>query len=118
MIDLRLVGLAMRRTPVSEISKQLFPWALGGFVLMFSTGILLFISQPVKCYESVFFPIKMGLILLAGVNALVFQLTMYPSMTDWDTAPAPPFWARAMGAASLMLWIGVVAAGRSMAYKF
>jgi uncharacterized protein DUF6644 len=84
MIDLRLVGLAMRKAPVSEISKQLLPWALIGFGIMFSTGLLLFVAQPLKCYESIFFPIKMGLILLAGLNAVVFQFTVYPTIADWD----------------------------------
>jgi hypothetical protein len=118
MIDLRLMGLAMRKVAVSEISKQLLPWALIGFGIMFSTGLLLFVAQPLKCYESIFFPIKMGLILLAGLNALVFQVTMYPTLVDWDQSPLPPFWARLMGALSLVLWVGVVAAGRTMAYKF
>lgn len=118
VIDLRLVGLAMRKVPVSEISKQLLPWALIGFGIMFSTGSLLFIAQPLKCYQSIFFPIKMGLILCAGLNALVFQLTMYSTLADWDQEPVPPFWARLMGSLSLVLWVGVVAAGRTMAYKF
>jgi hypothetical protein len=118
MIDLRLVGLAMRKVAVSEISKQLLPWALIGFGIMFSTGLLLFVAQPLKCYANIFFPIKMGLILLAGLNALVFQVTIYPTLVNWDQSPVPPFWARLMGALSLVLWVGVVAAGRTMAYKF
>jgi hypothetical protein len=94
------------------------PWALKGFVIMFVTGILLFLAQPLKAYNSIFFYIKMALIALAGINALVYELTIHPGMVDWDNAPIPPFRARLVGALSLILWIGVVTAGRTMAYKF
>src|SRR5580704_11616622 len=55
IMDLRLAGLLMRREPVSQISNQLMPWSLAGFVVMFITGVLLFWSQAMKAYSSVFF---------------------------------------------------------------
>jgi hypothetical protein len=118
LIDLRLVGVALRRQPVSEVSKQLLPWALGGFAIMFLTGLFLFLSLPMKCYGSIFFRIKMLLLVLAGVNALFYQIVFYPHMSGWDDLPAPPLAVRLVGALSLALWIGVVTAGRTMAYKF
>jgi hypothetical protein len=45
VMDLRLAGVLMRREPVSQIFNQLMPWSLGGFLLMFLTGALLFLSQ-------------------------------------------------------------------------
>ena len=41
-LDLRLVGLTLRRVPVSEVAGRLLPWALGGFALMVVCGLLLF----------------------------------------------------------------------------
>jgi hypothetical protein len=117
-IDLRLAGLVMRGESASEISGQLLPWALGGFVVMFITGVLLFISQPMKCYNSILFTIKMTLLALAGLNALIFHLTIYRSMAQWDKAVVPPLGARLAGLLSLLLWVGVIAAGRTMAYRF
>jgi hypothetical protein len=118
LIDLRLVGVALRKQPVSEVSKQLLPWALGGFAIMFFTGLLLFLSLPMKCYASIFFRVKMLLLVLAGGNALFYQFRFFPHMSEWDDLPAPPPAVRLVGALSLLLWISVVAAGRNMAYRF
>ncbi len=118
LIDLRLVGVALRKQPVSEVSKQLLPWALGGFAIMFLTGLFLFLSLPMKCYSSIFFRIKMLLLVIAGANAVLYQFVFYPHMSEWDDWPSPPLAVRLVGALSLALWIGVVTAGRTMAYKF
>jgi hypothetical protein len=118
LFDLRLLGLSFRREPVSQVMSQIMPWSTAGFVVMFVTGGLLFWSQALKAYGSVYFRIKLVLLLLAGVNALVFQLTLYRSMATWDKAEVTPLRARLAGGLSLALWIGIIAAGRTMAYKF
>lgn len=117
-IDLRLAGLVLRNESATEVSGQLLPWALSGFLTMFVTGVFLFISMPMKCYNSIFFTIKMTLLFLAGLNALIFHLTIYRSMAKWDRDTIPPFGARVAGFLSLALWVGVIAAGRTMAYRF
>jgi hypothetical protein len=118
VIDLRLAGLLLRREPVSQVSNQVMPWSLGGFTIMFLTGTLLFWSQAVKAYGSIFFRIKILFLLLAGINALVFELTLRRSIATWDTAETPPFRARLAGICGIVLWAGVIAAGRTMAYNF
>ena len=118
IVDLRLAGVLMRREPVSRISNQLMPWSLAGFVVMFLTGGLLFWSQAVKAWGSVFFRIKLTLLILAAINALIFELTLRRSIVEWDTAETPPFRARLAGVLGIVLWAGVIAAGRTMAYTF
>jgi hypothetical protein len=118
IMDLRLAGVLMRREPVSEVSRQLMPWSLAGFTVMFITGGLLFWSQAMKAYGSVFFRIKLGLLVLAAINALVFELTLRRSIVAWDTAETPPFRVRMAGVLGILLWAGVIAAGRTMAYNF
>ena len=118
VFDLRLLGLGLRREPVSQVMSQIMPWSIAGIVVMFVTGGLLFWCQALKAYDSVFFRIKLLLLVLAGVNALVFQLTVYRSMATWDKAEITPLQVRLTGGLSLALWIGIIAAGRTMAYKF
>ena len=118
VMDLRLAGLLMRRQPVSEVSGQLMPWSLAGFAIMLTTGSLLFWSQPLKAYGSIYFRIKILLLLLAGINALVFELTLRRTVATWDVAETPPFRARLAGVMGIVLWAGVIAAGRTMAYNF
>jgi hypothetical protein len=117
IMDLRLTGILLRREPVSQVSRQLMPWSLGGFALMFITGILLFWSQAVKAYGNIFFRIKLSLLLLAAINALVFELTMRRSIASWDSAEKPPFRVRLAGVLGIALWMAVIAAGRTMAYN-
>src|SRR5215470_7280761 len=71
--DLRLLGLKMKDRPVSEIWRQLMPFATAGFVIMFISGSLLFWSEAVRAWNSTFFKIKLAALFLAGLNALIFQ---------------------------------------------
>ena len=116
LVDLRLLGLGLRREPVSAVVSRIVPWTLSGFVLMFLTGGWLFSGEASKLYLSPAFRIKMGLLLLAGLNALIFHLTAYRSAAKWDEMPVAPVRARMAGLISLVLWIGIIAAGRSIAY--
>ena len=115
-VDLRLLGATMRSRPVSEVYDSVKGWMLAGFCVMFVTGALLFVAHATKAYESVFFRTKIALLLLAGVNALVFHRTVNRRSTSWHDAPVPPTAARLAGLASLVLWLSVIAAGRLFAY--
>ena len=118
MLDLRLVGAGMRGIAVSEVAGRLLPWALAGFALMAVSGALLFYSGPVRASRNIFFQIKMLMIVLAGINALLFHFTIYRRVTEWDRDPSPPFRARLAGYCSLVLWAGVVVCGRMQAYNW
>ena len=82
------------------------------------SGVLLFYSGPLRAAANIFFQVKMGMIALTGVNALAFHFTIYRRVAAWDTDPSPPLRARLAGAASLLLWSGVVICGRMQAYNW
>lgn len=110
--DLRLMGLAMCREPVSSLSRRLLPWTWTGFAVQVATGVLLFSSEAVRMYANPAFRLKMLLIALAGVHAVIFHFTARRSVSVWDESRLLPAGARAAGLLSILLWIGVVAAGR------
>jgi hypothetical protein len=83
---------------------------------MFLTGGWLFSAEASKLYHSPAFRIKMMLLSLAGLNALIFHLTIYRRAAEWNDRPVAPARARLAGLFSLLLWIGIIAAGRSIAY--
>ena len=118
MLDLRLLGVTMVRTPASEVAGRLLPWTIAGFAVMVTAGALLFYAIPVKTYLNIFFRNKVALLVLAGVNAAVFQLTIWRSMDQWDVDPVPPLRARLAAGVSLVLWAGIVGAGRMIAYNW
>jgi hypothetical protein len=116
--DFRLIGLAFRRQAVSDVWKQVMPLALAGFVLMFLSGVLLFWAEARVAYHSVHFWIKLGLLAIAGVNALAFEMKTSRSIAEWDRAPVPPATVRMAGYLSLALWTAIIVTGRTMAYTF
>ena len=118
MLDLRLLGIGLSGVPVSDVAGRLLPWSLVGFALMAISGILLFYSGPVRASQNIFFRIKLVMIALTGINALLFHLTIYKRVADWDCDPTPPFRARLAGACSLLLWCLVVICGRMQAYNW
>jgi len=115
LVDLRLLGLALRSVPITDLVARIVPATLGGFGLMLVTGGLLFASEAVKMYESPAFRIKVVLLALAGLNALIFHRTIYRDAARWGSA-AVPAQARLAGLLSLALWIAIIAAGRAIAY--
>ena len=116
ILDLRLMGLTFREEAVSKLARRFLPWAWFGFVVQVVTGALMFASEAVKMTENWAFELKMALILAAGVNAVVFHSLSYQSVDRWDHDPVAPLSARIAGASSILLWFGIVAAGRYIAY--
>ena len=117
MLDLRLLQWAFRSQPVTTVMNQVMPFALPGFGIMFATGALLFFAQAEKVYTNSYFRVKMLLLILLGINALVYQVRFYPVMDEWDSSGTVPSGARAIAALSLLFWMCVIACGRLMAYE-
>lgn len=116
ILDLRLMGLTFRDEPVSKLAGRFLPWAWAGFIIQVVTGGLLFSSEATKMYGNTGFQYKMVMILVAGVNAFVFHSLAYQSVGKWDKDPVAPVSARIAGLLSILLWFGIVAAGRWIAY--
>jgi len=117
MLDLRLLGVAMSRIPVSAFTQRLLPWTRGAFVIMIATGVLLFTATPVEYYNSLSFRIKLVLLAVAGFNVWCFHARTRRRIADWDSAVMPPNAARIAAIVSLAAWSGVVIAGRLVAYE-
>lgn len=109
IVDLRVLGYG-RGLPLQRLSAALAPIALTGFAAMVVSGALLFVADARALAGSSIFLAKLGLIALAALNALAFRIG-WRRLDDH-----PPLAARALAAASLILWLSVVIAGRLIAY--
>jgi hypothetical protein len=118
MLDLRLLGVGFGGTPVSELTGRLLPWTRAGFTVMVATGLMLFYATPVTYYQSIFFRIKVLLLVAAGINVFVFHSRTHHSVATWDHAAKPPRAARVAAIVSLVAWSGVVISGRLVAYNW
>lgn len=118
VIDLRLLGVAFTDVAASKIVERLDKAMLLGFVVMVISGVLLFYAIPVRSTQSIWFRIKVVLLIAAGINALLIRRMTRSSGLTWDTDPVPPRRIRVGAGLSLGLWTLVIAAGRSMAYDW
>ncbi len=118
LVDLRLLGFAFTSIPVSEFTSRLLPWTVAGFVIMTATGVLLFYAIPVRSYQSIWFRIKVIVLLAAGINAWLFHRRVEQDRDQWDGNTVPPRGARISAATSLACWVVVIVTGRMIAYNW
>ena len=109
IVDLRLLGMGMRRQSASELAADLDPWTWAGLALMLITGPLMFSADAVRYPYNPSFQFKMVCLLLA----LLFHFTIHRKVTRSEVSPAA---AKLTGGLSLVLWTAVVAGGRMIAF--
>lgn len=118
MVDLRLLGVGFREVPISQMTARLLPYSVVGFAIMFVTGVLLFYAIPVRTYQSIFFRVKVMMLVIAAVNVWFFHRRVARDRQRWDTQPKPPLGARVSAMVSIAMWCGVIVAGRMIAYNW
>ena len=116
LVDVRLLGLGLRKYPVADLVNQLRPLKRFGFVLMIACGILMAGCKAEEYYYNTFFWAKMSLLALVAVHALIFRGGVYRNTAKLDAAAAMPVQARLAAALSLILWAGLIVAGRGIGY--
>lgn len=92
-VDLRLLGVAMRKRPVSDVIGQLSWLKRVGFVLVATCGILMFGSKAEEYYYNAFFRTKMIILAMIFLHAVVFRGSVYRQAPKFDEAgqiPAGP----------------------------
>jgi hypothetical protein len=113
MFDLRVLGLG-RDLPVRALARHLLPWSAGSMLLVLPTGLLLFAAEAPDLAANPVFLLKLGLIGVAGMNALVFHAGPYRAAERWQGRAPPRACLHAV--LSLLLWLAVIACGRLLAY--
>ena len=111
VVDLQLLGWARGRDTIARMTREVVPWTLGAFALAAVTGALLFVSAAERYWINGFFRTKLVLLVLAGINMLVFHLVTGRDPAALDRTPVPRS-GRVAGALSLCAWILIVVCGR------
>jgi len=113
-IDLRVLGVA-RGLPIHPLHR-LLPLAFIGFGINLLTGLMFFAHDPFVYAYNMSFRIKMLLILVAGLNALWFQLGVFIDVDKWEPGIEASRLAKVISALSLLIWFAVITAGRFIAF--
>lgn len=115
-VDLRLLGLARNAMPVTVVMRYLLPLSHCGFALALVTGLSMFAGVAKTVGLSTAAPWKLGLLVLAGLNILAFHHGVYRSVAQWDLHAQTPASAKTAALVSATAWVGVIFAGRFLAY--
>ena len=113
MLDLRLLGLGLRDQPIARVARDAQPWLVGSLIVMLVSGALLFSSEPIKCYHSTPFWVKMTSLALA----MIFAFTVRRRVALAHEGRVKPIWLKLVAVVSLMLWFGVGAGGRWIGFS-
>jgi hypothetical protein len=105
MADLRLLGWSALRYPLIVVTREVVPWTWGAFAIATVTGIGMFITRASAYVANPAFLAKVVLLLIAGANVFVLH---FIALRDTDRRRLQ----FATGACSLLVWAGVVLAGR------
>ena len=117
LVDLRLAGLLLTAQPVADVVKGLRPWFVGGFLVVFASGLLLFVAKATIFFSSPLFWVKIFLIFLAGLNALYFEINHRRQDAGDTLLPGGALVsARLSGLLSLTFWTVIIVFGRLLAY--
>ena len=116
--DLRLLGWGFRKHTVSDIVDQLrWPKRIG-FLLVATCGLLVLGTKAEEYFLNPFFRLKVALLALVAVHALIFRGSVYNKAAEFDALPELPPRAKLAGALSLLLWVSIACAGRSIGYIY
>ncbi len=118
IIDLRMLGLTFTSVPASTIAERLDIPMLIGMAIMMVTGFILYFAIPVRTTQSIWFRMKVVLMIAAIANAFLFRAKMKAATGSWDLDPKPPKNIRVLAGLSLGLWSAVVITGRTIAYDW
>jgi hypothetical protein len=112
-LDLRLLGLG-RAIAIAPMAQLLLPMSRFGFLLAISMGFLLFSADASHVVRNPAFQSKLLLIAAALVTVVIAHLGPWRRMALWGAEA--PGGAKVTALLSLLLWLGVVCAGRLIAY--
>jgi uncharacterized membrane protein YhdT len=113
IVDLRLLGLGLRHQPIRDLARDAQPWLNWSLLVMFITGVGLFLSESTKCYYSYPFWFKMSSLSLA----IIFAFTVRRWVIFADEGRVGPVARTVVGLVSLALWFSVGAGGRWIGFS-
>jgi hypothetical protein len=116
MVDLHVLGLLHRGQPLAAVAHRFLPWIWWPLLVLLVTGCTLIVGEPARSLRNPAFVAKM--LMLAGVLllTLVFQRGLRRDARFWEDSSTRRLGGRLVAGASLVLWIGIVFAGRWIAY--
>jgi hypothetical protein len=112
LVDLRLLGVTLRRESTAKLLRDTEPWTLAGLVIVLLSGAILFMSQPQIYLANSSFYFKIACLLIA----IVYNFTIHRKVAASASSDSSPGGAKLVAIVSLALWVGTVVGGVFIAF--
>jgi uncharacterized membrane protein SirB2 len=116
VLNLRLIGLWGRDESKQAAARRLLPFIWWPLPILLVTGALLITAEPARSLENPSFAIKMSLLAAAIVLTFLFQRRYAAGLVSTPAQGWAGMAVRGLGVASIAVWVGIVLAGRWIAY--
>ncbi|HEX4137242.1 MAG TPA: DUF6644 family protein [Bryobacteraceae bacterium] len=98
LVDLRLLGLALKRTNPGQLVKDTSLWTLAGLIIVITSGLLIFSSDPIRYIYNTGFQFKIAVLVLA----IIYNYTIHNRVARSNPSPST---AKLVAVVSLFLWV-------------
>src|SRR5262245_34708914 len=116
MINLRLLGLYAADQPLKEVLARFLPFIWWPLIVLLLTGIVMIVGEPPRSLKNPVFQIKMALLFAALVATLTCRVTLRRHPDFGDLRAGRRAGAATLASVSMLLWVGIIFAGRWIAY--
>jgi hypothetical protein len=110
LVDLRLLGLGLKRQTAAQIAKDTSLWTLAGLIIVITSGLVIFTTDPLRYYYNPSFRYKNVALLVA----ILYNYTIHRKVAMSDHAS--PILGGLVAGLSLLLWVSIVFAGLFYAF--
>jgi hypothetical protein len=116
VVHLHTLGLAMRSQSSAQLARRFLPWIWTALGVLLLTGTILVIGEPGRSLPNFVFQLKMVLVLVAVALTMCYQQPLRRDPIFWAATRTRRVSANTIAVVSLCVWVGIVFAGRWIAY--
>ena len=116
MLNLRLLGIVGIDRPLAEVSARIRPVIWWTLPILLLSGAILIVGEPVRALENWVFQLKMTLLVAVIIITLAYQAPLNKDSNFWAATSGRRGAIKLIAIVSLTLWVGIVCAGRWIAY--
>jgi hypothetical protein len=116
IINLRLFGILATDQPLARVSARYLRVIWCTLPILLVTGSLLITAEPLRSLGSPAFQLKMAMLVSVSIILLVYQSSLARIAPGALRSAEAPRRGGVLTVASLLLWIGIIFAGRWIAY--